>query len=200
MRTRTTLLGLIVCGLATTSCASIARDAVVDAYENNGVEAKACRVEAKVLSTASDAFAAENGAPPQSFEDLVPLYLDEAPPNWIVADGGVGDVADVFAALPDGPCDGIDLATPVDDDDSIGGIGIDAITGSNAFNCSYDERVLATAIETYFVLNGADPASVGDLDQFGLIDDQGERWIIEASANAGEPSVARPAPGGACDE
>lgn len=202
MGTRITLIGIIACAMATSSCASVARDAVVDAYEGAALDesrARACQIDAKTLATASEAFYAANGVSAQSFDDLVPSYIQAAPTNWVVPEGEPGIVSNLFSPRAGGPCDGVDLSAPTHDDDSIGRIGVDAITDSRAVNCTYDQRALDVAIETYFVLNEMNPSSIDELNEFGLIEDQAERWTVSASETPGAPSVASPVPGGSCD-
>ncbi|MFK7918638.1 MAG: hypothetical protein AB8G14_11205 [Ilumatobacter sp.] len=204
MRSRPFIFGLVVAGLATTSCSSIARDALVDAYEGDDTEvgqAEACQVDAKTLETASEAFFIDNSTSPTSFDDLVPGYLVEAPANWVI-DDGVGVVSNLFSPISGGPCDGVDLTAPIttSDDNSIGNIGAEAIAETQVFDCSYDKRVLDVAIETYFVLNEVNPSTIGDLVQFGLIDDQDERWIIDPTTSGTAAATAIPAVGNGCDQ
>lgn len=133
MRTGTIVVGLLIGALSTSSCASVVRDAVVDAYEGTTNE-----------------------------------------PDPADSDG--------------------------DGDNTIGRIGVDAIANIRAFDCGYDERALDVAIETYVALNDMNPSSMSELAKFGLIQDQSQRWTVEAPPDDNDPAIVTPIPGAGCDE
>ena len=194
MGSRGFVIGLAVCGVLTSSCASTARDTLVDIY-NDEAEAgsydDACRVEDQTLATASDAYQAANGTSPSSMADLVPDYLREEPENWAMAADAT------FIPVLGGRCENVELtdrSTP-----SIGQIAVDGIADGNDAACASDQRQVETALDTHFALNGYDATTMDELLQFG-VEDEVNRWTLQSPTDAPNsvPMVV-PIVGGPCD-
>ncbi|MGB3736803.1 MAG: hypothetical protein WA964_17720, partial [Ilumatobacter sp.] len=150
---------LLVIGLAATagvlasSCASTARDTLVDIYDDEATASdvsEPCRIEALTFETATQAFVAQYGQPPTAESDLVPELVRESPENWRFDAG----VATSFVPISGGRCDGYEVEPG--DSPSIGQLAVDSIDDSRSASCAIDKRQIETAVETHFAFNGFD--------------------------------------------
>lgn len=195
MGSRALAIGLAAAGLLGSSCASTARDALIDIYNDEAGATgfdDACRVEERTLATATDAYVAANGAAPTSTDDLVPDWIREEPVDWEF------DAASPtsFSPVAGGRCDGVDLEST---DSSIGQKAVDRIEDANGATCATDKRQVETGLELHFALNGFDAQTIDDLLEIG-VDVDPERWTLEPSADPeAQTPVVVAVVGGPCD-
>ena len=194
MGVRTVVIGLAVSGVVASSCASTARDTLIDIYDD-GTRAgsvDACLSDARTFEVATEAFVLAAGRPPSSESDLVPGYLREAPDQWEFD----ADASRSFVPTADGLCAGVDI----DDTGSrtIGQNAVDRIDDARSTACTTNKLKIETALETHFAINGQDATEIGDLTEIditGLAD----RWMLEPAPESGRAPSVVPVVGGACD-
>ena len=182
MGLRALVIGLAVTGVMASSCASSARDAFMEAYNEETVEVslssdETCRREDRTSAVSIEAFYAQNGRFPASESEIVPDYLRETYDGWQFQPGEPPS----FVPTPGGPCadDGIADGGPA----SIGQEAVESIDESRSLACSVDKRLVETAVETHFAIKGFDAVSVDELTEFGV--DAGlNYWTLETPATS----------------
>ena len=196
MGTRAFVIGLVVAGAMTSSCASVARDALIDVYNDEAGASgndKVCEIQAKTLATATEAYFVANGTTPTSTSDLVPLWIREAPEEWDFDP----DSALSFTPTVGGSCDGLEIAPS--SSPSIGQAAVEAIEDGNVAGCVTDKRQVETAIEAHYVINGYDATTIDELREFG-VENELNRWTLHTPADpANAVPIVVPVVGGPCD-
>lgn len=198
MGLRTLALGLAVTSALASSCASTARDTLLDIYHDGELASsseppESCRIDARTFETATDAYVIQHGAPPAVESDLVGGYLRESPDAWQFD----ASVTTSYVPIADGRCDGFDVER--NDPQSIGQTAVDAIVDGNSAGCVADKRLIQTALETHYVFHGYDATTLADLEEFG-VGDEADRWTLQVAdddPNAVPTIVA--VVGGPCD-
>ncbi len=196
MDVRALVIGLAVSGVLVSSCASTARDTLVDIYNDEVVASnfdEVCRIQHRTYATATDAYVAAHGTMPKSTTDLVPELLLETPEEWEF--DASSDFS--FAPSPGGRCDGVDLER--DAPSTFGQDAVDRIDDTRDSACESDKRQVEIALEAHFVVNGYDATAIGELEEFGVKDDL-NRWTLEIPADATNPvPMVVATVGGPCD-
>jgi len=193
MGLRSLVIGLAVAGVMASSCASAARDAFVEAYNDETAAdySKACQIEDRTLATATDAYTAMNGAAPASQADLVPDYLLEESENWVMTADAT------FEPAVGGRCEGSDSISQ--SAPSIGQAAVDSVNDTSSATCAVDKRLVETAVETHFAIKGFDAVTIDELTEYGV--NAGlNYWTLETPATSATtaPTVVAVV-GGPCD-
>lgn len=144
------------------------------AAEVDELQAQRCRVEAKTLTVAREAYVTQFGAEP-TWQDLVDESLVREPDPG--AELAVELVDGVVRPIAGGSCDGIDLTAP---------------PPPSADDCATQRRTLEVAIEAFFAQNGVLPATQGDLVASGLLRIEFEQFDL------GDGAEVVAVPDGAC--
>ena len=182
MGSRALVIGLAVTGVMASSCASSARDAFMEAYNEETVEVslssdETCRREDRTSAVSIEAFYAQNGRFPASESEIVPDYLRETYDGWQFQPGEPPS----FVPTPDGRC--ADFGDTEGGSPSIGQIAVDGINDTNGATCAIDKRVVETAVETHFAIKGFDAVSIEELTEYGV--DAGlNYWTLETPATS----------------
>jgi hypothetical protein len=144
------------------------------AAEVEETQARACRVEARTLETAREAYLAQVGDEPTR-DDLIDagFLRDQGADAVFVMDLVDGRPRPV----PGGPCEGVDLSTPP----------------PTASDCEAQRRTLEVAVEAFLAQTGALPTTEADLVTSGMLRDEIEPFDLTVDGTV----VA--APGGTCE-
>ena len=198
MGRRALVIGLAVTGVLASSCSSTARDAFMEAYNEetaaiNLSDDDTCRTEDRTSAVAIEAFYAQNGRFPATEAEIVPDYLLETYDGWEFQPGE----SPGFVPTPDGDC--ADYGGATDDSPSIGQIAVDGINDTNGATCAVDRRAVETAVETHFAVKGYDAVSIDELAEFG-VNAELNHWTLETPVTSATtaPTVVA-IPDGPCD-
>ena len=196
MNVRALMVGIVVSGVLTSSCASTARDTLVDIYDDDVLAVnldETCRINARTFEATTDAYIALNGQEPSAESDLVPDYLRLSPDDWQFDPAAES----FYSPTPGGRCDGVNLER--DEPSTFGQDAVDSLEDTRIMACDTDKRQVEVALEAHFAVKGFDATTIAELAEFGVKDEL-NRWTLQlpTDATSAAPMVVATV-GGPCD-